>query len=105
MEVEARALTTFRGLIQLIYSRLPPEAEAAEWRRRVLNIRELFKSQLLAPQKQSVASADSMEKMNLRSMDFPVSHGRCSRGEGEMRNGNSKACGGVFPSLPVQKLH
>lgn len=82
----------------------PPEAQAAEWRR-VLNIRELFKSQLLAPQKQSVASADSMEKMNLGSMDFPESHVRCSRGEGEVRNGSSNACDGVFPSLPVQKLH
>lgn len=53
----------------------PPEAQATEWRRKVLNIRELFKSQLFIPQKQSVASADSMEKMNLGPMDFPVSNG------------------------------
>lgn len=72
---------TFRGFIQPIYSRLSPEAQATEWRRRVLNIGELFKSWLPAPQKQSVASADSMEKMNLGSMDFPVSHGSGGRGE------------------------
>lgn len=44
--------------------------------------KELFKSQLLAPQKQSVASADSMEKMNLGSMDFPVSRGQWMGGRG-----------------------
>lgn len=89
--MEAGTLTTLRGLIQLIYSSLSPEAQAAEWRRRVLNIRELFKSQLLAPQKQSVASADSMEKMNLGPMDFPVSHSQWGVGGRGVKNGNSKA--------------
>ena len=37
VEVQARALMTFRGFIQF-YSRLSPEALATEWRRRVLNI-------------------------------------------------------------------
>lgn len=51
-EVGARIFRTFGGRIQLIYSSLSPEAQATEWRRRVLNSRELFKSQLPAPQKQ-----------------------------------------------------
>lgn len=68
-------------LLQFIYPGLFPEAQAAEWRRRVLNIGELFKSQLLTPPKQSVASADSTKKMNLGPMDFPVSPGDGRGGE------------------------
>lgn len=56
-----------------------PQRQATEWRR-VLNIRELFKSPLPAPPKQSMVSADSTEKMNLGPMDFPVSQGSVGGG-------------------------
>lgn len=92
---------TFRGFIQLVYSSLSPEAQATECRRRVLNIGELFKSHWPAPQKQSVAFADSMEKMNLGPMDFPISRWW---GQGGGRNGNSRGRRGVCPSPPAQKL-
>lgn len=50
-----------------------------------------------------MAFADSMEKMDLGSMDFPVSRGS-GAGWGGVRNGNSKDCSGVFPSPPEPEI-
>lgn len=89
---------TFRGLTQLTH--LSSEAQATEWRSRVLNIRELLKSQC-PPLRSTVASADSKEKMNLGPMDFPESHGRGGR---ESEKWEQRSLQWSFPLLPVQKL-
>lgn len=77
-EVGAKALTLPQDSAHSFILAFPQRL-ATEWRR-VLNIRELFKSQLPAPPKQSMASADSTEKMNLGPMDFPVSQGSVGGG-------------------------
>lgn len=54
------------------------------------------------PLTSSVASADSVEKMNLGPMDFPVSH---SGGGRRSEKGEQQSLWWSFPFLPEQRLH